>query len=171
MEPIRSIAEIPFVERDPLDLLNLAEYRDEVDSDYYEYGYTRVDSVSLVQRGDAEPLPIVRDALILALHSADEGEFMAEDIELEFFAEEVEDDYSVTVLLSDFLSKWLPVVSGGERSIVLALCNPHRATVARPEHYGDTPIYYAIGDVESFLDYTDGRRIIALVADEWRIAE
>lgn len=177
MEPIRSIAEIPFHERDALELLGLAELRDErdgIDKEYDEYGYSRVELLSLhgSDRAEArrEPL-IIRNALILAMHSADEGEVIDDDIELEFFAEEVEEDYSVTVLLSEFLPKWLPQISADERAIVLVLCNPHRATIARPAALSNTPLYYALGDVEATADYTDGRTLIDLFAGEWRLAE
>jgi len=43
-----------------------------------------------------------------------------------------------------------------EDALVLALCNPHRATLQRPS---DATFYYANGDVESWLDHDRGDRI------------
>lgn len=175
MEPIQSIAEIPFHPRDPVDLLGLVAGRDEIDRTYYGYGYGRIESLCLHSSDQLDPV-IVRDALILALHSADEGEVLSDDIELEFFIDEVElpdpdEDYSVMVLLSDFLDKWLPRIAGGERTIVLAACNPHHATIARPAIAVRTPVYYAIGDVVATMEDIDGRRIIDLSAENWHLAE
>ena len=171
MQPITSIADLPFREWDQLALLNLSEHRDTPDDDYYEYGYSRFEKVCLLERNSPEPLPLVYDALLLALHSADEGEELADDVELEFFVEEVADDYSVTVLLSDFLSRWLPRVSGSERAIVLAMCNPYRATVSRPAIAANTPVYYALGDVESWVEFEGNRPFMWLTADRWLLAE
>jgi hypothetical protein len=169
VQPIRSISEIPFVERDALELLNLDEYRDEPDLEYYQYGFARVDRLCLLERDAPEPL-IVRDALLLALHSADEGEAFERDIELEFFVDEVADDYSVTALLSDFLERRLPELVSDELAIVLVLCNPYNAIVPKPDIVGATPMYFALGDVESWVDVDSGRPFIQLVADSWRRA-
>jgi hypothetical protein len=171
MEPIRSILDIPFAEHDLVELLNLHEDRDVPDFDYSRFGHARADVLFLEERGGLEPLPPVRDALLLALHSTEEPELLDRDIELEFFVEEVARDYSVTVLLSAFLEKWLPLVSRDERAVVLALCNPHGAAIARPAILRGTPLYYAVGDVESWLDTEDGRPLIRLMADAWRLAD
>lgn len=171
MEPIQSILDIPFHERDLGDLLNLDEHRDAPQFDYYHYGHARTDVIHLEERDGREPLPVVRDALVLALHSADDPEPLDRDVELEFFVDEVADDYSVTVLLSDFLDKWLPRICADERAVVLVLCNPHGAEIARPAILRGTPLYYAVGDVESWLDMADGRPFIRLIADAWRTAD
>jgi hypothetical protein len=141
MEPIQSILDIPFHERDLGDLLNLDEHRDAPELDYYHYGHARADVIHLEERDRREPLPVVRDALIL------------------------------TVLLSDFLDKWLPRLCAGERAVVLVLCNPHGAKIARPVILRGTPLYYAVGDVESWLDMEQGRPLIRLIADAWRTAD
>ena len=169
VQPIRSIGDLPFRERDPSELLNFRDDDDALDDDYYDYGYSRIDTVNLVELGATEPLPPVRDALLLALHSADEPEYLEDDVELEFFVEEVADDYSVTVLLSDFLARWLPRISGGERAIVLVLCNPHNAVLPAPASAHGIPVHYAMGDVESWFD-RDGR-VIELTAEAWQLAE
>lgn len=169
MDPINSIADIPFCYKEPLALLHLDEQRDEVDTEYEGCGYGRLDSIHLVSRDDGTEYHVVRDALVLALHSADDGEAFDDDIELEFFVPEVAEDYSVTALLSTFLASRLPAIAGDERALVLALCNPHRATISRPQ--AGVPVYYALGDVDSYLEQdASGMLAIALVADEWRVA-
>lgn len=173
MRAIRAISEIPFHEHDVVELLNLDRDRDTPDVDYDRYGYGRAATLILDSSAGSEasePL-LVRNALVLALHSADQGEVLARDIELEFFVPEVAEDYSVTVLLSAFLDKWLPGLMGDEDAIVLALCNAHRATISPPAIARGTPVYYALGDVESWLEIEDGRPWIRLVADQWRVAD
>lgn len=146
------IAELPFHERPVLELLHLDDpSRAAPDLDYAGFGHARIDRVAL---GDV----IVEDALLLAVHSADDGEPLADDVELEF----VLGDRSVTVLLSAFLDVWLTRLASGARAIVLVMCNPHRATIPPV----GVPLYYAVGDVDSWLD--DG--IVRLVAETWRTA-
>ena len=182
MEPIQSIADLPFRERDAFELLRVLEpsayEADEIeadgldyDDDYYQFGYARVERVTLVENGATEPLPDVRHALLLALHSADDPEELFDDVELEFFVEEVHDDYSVTVLLSDFLHRWLPRISGSERAIVLVLCNPHHAVLAAPVVANGVPVYYAMGDVISRRGSDGPHPFLQLYADDWRRAE
>lgn len=136
------IADLPFRERPALELLNLDEDRDEPDPDYAGYGWARVPSVFL---DDDE----VRDALVLALHSADDSEPLAGDIELEF---ELPSGAAVTVLASRFLEIWLPKLPRAS-AIVLAMCNAHGAKL---QLASSVPIYYADGDVESWLDESEG---------------
>lgn len=169
MQPIRSIAELPFQPHEPLELLNLLEGREDPVLDDTRFGWCRLDALWL-DDGSAEPRR-VHDVLVLALHAAEEPEALDDDVELEFFVEEVAKDYSVTVLLSRFLEVWLPRIAGGERHIVLAMCNPHRATIQRPAIAGATPVHYALGDVDSWLDLEDGRRHVRLAAEAWRVAE
>jgi hypothetical protein len=168
--PIRAIGELPFRPRDVFELLNLSEHRDAPDRDYAGYGHARVDEVYLETHAGVARR--VRDALLIAVHSADEPEELDDDIELEFVVPEVGDDYSVTVLLSRFLPAWLPRVSADERAVVLVVCNPHQATLATPAALAasGTPFYYPLGDVESWLETADGRRELRLVADAWRVA-
>jgi len=169
MEPIRTIAQLPFRRRDVLDLLQLREHRDAPDPDYTGYGYARADEIHL--EGDSPEPRALHGALVLAVHSTEEPEELPGDIELEFFVPEVAADYSVTVLLSAFLRAWLPRVSGDERAIALVVCNPRETRLARPAAAGSTPLYYPLGDVASWLDGEDGRRRVRLVAGAWRLAE
>jgi hypothetical protein len=150
------IAELPFAERPVLELLNLDDAaRAAPDPDYAGFGHARIDRVALIGEGGR----VVEDALLVAVHSADDGDALVDDVELEF----VLGDRSVTVLLSAFLERWLPRLAGDARAIVLVMCNPHRASI-RPA--AGVPVHYALGDVESWLDGGDVR----LVAEAWRVA-
>ena len=154
------IGELPFHERPVLELLNLHEHRDEPDANYAGYGWAKVPAVWLSDDSDSSTR--VDDALVLALHSADDAEPIAGDIELEF---ELPGAAPVSVLASQFLAQWLPRLPSA-RAIVLALCNPHRAAL---QPTATTPMFYALGDVESWLETTDDAQRIHLVTDgEWR---
>lgn len=171
MQPIRSISELPFRGRPALELLNLLEHRDAPDLESTQFGWCRVAALRLVGRARGELLEVT-DALVVAVHAAEEPEALSDDVELEFFVEEVAKDYSVTVLLSAFLERWLPAARGGERAIVLAMCNPHAARVRQPKAAGGTPVYYADGDVDSWLDTDEGGlQRIRLEAERWHTAE
>ena len=181
---ISSIADLPFDEQDPLTLLGFDVHgeRTDPDMDFYGFGYARVDELWLTCEGDPEPLPPVRDALLLALHVAphdeeEDDEPLADDVLLEFWIDEPDgegnDDYALTALLSRFLELWLPRVSSDESAIVLALCNPHGAVIARPSLPGGQPIYYATGDVISWLDEPEdpaAPAVLRLTADAWHRA-
>jgi hypothetical protein len=145
-----TVLELPFRERDVRELLNLTEDRDEPDYHYAGYGWAQVDEVWL---DDTR----VRDALVLAVHSPDDSEPIADDVELEF---DLPDGPPVTVLTSLFLDKWLPKLPKAS-AIVLALCNPHRATLRAN---APVPLYYAHGDVES---WRDGERILLTSEHGW----
>src|SRR5690242_12805610 len=120
---ISTIAELPFRERPVLELLNLVEDRAEPDADYAGYGWARASRLWLVEPG---ALPRrVDDALLLALHCPDDGEVLANDIELYF---ELPEQQPVTVLASTFFARWLPRLPQDVSAIVLALCNPHNAS-------------------------------------------
>lgn len=153
------ILDLPVRERPIRELLDLTTDRHTINRDYAGYGWARVDEVWL---DDTR----VRDALVLALHSPDDGERLADDIELYF---ELPGAPPVTVLASQFLELWLPRLPAAS-SIVLALCNPHRATLRRPTSTPAT-LYYALGDVAAWLDHADGHehgdRIRLASDDRW----
>jgi hypothetical protein len=171
MEHLQSISELPFRERPALELLNLEVHRDAPDLESTQFGWCRASSILLDSRANGEVLEVT-DALVVAVHAADEPERLPDDVELEFFVEEVAEDYSVTALLSAFLERWLPAALRGERAIVLAMCNPHRARIRQPEAAGRTPVYYGDGDLDSWLDTDEGgSRHLRLEADAWHVAE
>jgi hypothetical protein len=169
MTPIRAIADLPFLRRDVLDLLNLRHHREAPDPDYTGFGHARVEALQL-EGDEGEPVE-VRGALVLAVHSMEEPEELPGDIDLEFIVPELGADHSVTVLLSDFLRVWLPLVHGDARAIVLVVCNPNQTLLPTPPAAGRTPFYYPLGDVESWLEVTDDHQQVRLAARSWRRAE
>ena len=150
-----TILELPFRERSVRELLHLDEERAAPDPNYAGYGWARVHELWLDERR-------VDDALVVAVHSADDSEPIADDVELEF---ELPGAQPVSVLASTFLAKWLPRLPQ-TNALVLALCNPHRAELARPS---DATLYYANGDVESWVDHKDdhGARILLTSEHGW----
>lgn len=104
----------------------------------------------------------VDDALVLGLHSADLGEALLDDIELEF---ELPGAEPVTVLASQFFEQWLPTLPQAS-AIVLALCNPHHAVLPYPSG-AHVPVYIASGDVQAWLDHDKGDRIELVTDRSW----
>ncbi|HEX7836522.1 MAG TPA: hypothetical protein VF469_03615, partial [Kofleriaceae bacterium] len=144
------------------ELLHLAGERDAPDPGYAGHGWARVPRVWLGTGADGGRF--VADALVLALHSPDDAEPRTDDIELEL---DLPDGSSVLALLSRFLATWLPKLPRAS-AVVLALCNPHRATLRAPAG-ATAPIHYAHGDVTSWLDRDRGDRI-ELLAESWGTA-
>lgn len=155
------IADLPFVERPVHEMLHFDDDRIEVDRNYAGYGWCRVPEIWIGETGSDE-IALLEDALVLALHSADDGEALPDDIELEF---ELPGGEPVTVLLSQFLAVWLPALPRA-KNIVLAMCNPHDAVIAAPKEAG-APLYYATGDVESWIDDDEGGRLELLADGSW----
>lgn len=159
---ISSIGELPFRERPALELLHLDDERELPDPDYAGYGWCRVPAIELAAPAGVR---VVEDALLLAVHTPDDAEPTADELELEF---ELDDGTSVTVMLSAFLARWLPRLRGAERAIVLCTCNPHGAVIARPAAAGDAALWYADGDVESWCDDAGRLRLTARAWQEAR---
>ncbi len=174
------IAEIPFPEVDPLPLLGFDPARRGPEMEYERFGHALLPRVELVARGDGAGAPLsVVGARVFALHSADDGEAHAEDIDLEFW---VDDETALLVSLALFLERRGPPLVGAAPALVLALCNPHRARLARPTGI-DVPIFYAEGDVVAFFEIDPavdlstgigtseierGLVRVQLVAERWR---
>lgn len=150
------ILDLPFHERPVLELLDFDDERRDVNRDYAGYGWARVPRLWLVDDSGTERQ--IDDALVLALHSSDAGEALADDVELEF---ELPGAEPVTVLASQFLDKWLPALPRASH-VVLAMCNPHDATLRAPAG-ATVPVYAATGDVEAWIDDERGR--LELCAD------
>jgi hypothetical protein len=155
---IESVLDLPFAERPVLELLHFADDRAEVDRQYAGFGWARVDRIWLgSQQGG--PLVAVDDALVLALHSADDGAPLPDDIELEF--ELPSTSFIVNATL--FLSRWLPRLPDAS-AIVLAMCNPHHAQLRIPT---PKPLWYPTGDAESWIDDANDGRIEILADGSW----
>ena len=156
-----TIGELPFVERPLRALLDLEVDRDGPNRAYAGFGWARAPAVWL--EAGAAPARRIADALVVALHTADDAEALADDLELEFELP----DRPVTVLASAFLDRWLPRLPYGS-AVVLAICNPHRAALRRPGAV-TVPVYYALGEVASWREAVPGEmhERILLSADDW----
>ncbi len=174
------IAEIPFPEVDVLPLLGFDPARSGPEMEYERFGHAHLPRVELVARGDGAGSPRrVVGARVFALHSADDGEAHAEDIDLEFW---VDDETALLVSLALFLERRGAALVGSAPALVLALCNPHGASLVRPPGI-DVPIFSAEGDViahfeiDPAVDPTAGIGAseiehglvrVQLVAERWR---
>jgi hypothetical protein len=172
MPPVTTLAALPFPERDPWELLGLDPGRSEPDLDHDTSGYCRLPAVTLEDAaGGRQPLSGV---LVLGLHSRDDAEPLADDVELEFVLRDGAETYSAMTRLSEFLRLRLAGLVRDASTIVLALCNPQSATVARPPGVGDRPVYYADGDVTAWMQrrpgahgWTPAEVEIILAAERW----
>jgi hypothetical protein len=156
-----TIADLPFFERPIHELLHLEVVRDQPSREFSGFGWARVDTVWLEARD--RPPHRVDDALIIALHTADDAEPLSDDLELELELP----DRPVTVLASAFLDRWLPRLPH-DSAIVLAICNLHRAILPRPAA-ATVPVHYPLGEVASWRETVPGElhdRIL-LTADDW----
>lgn len=161
-----TIGELPFVERPLRALLDLEVDRDGPNREFSGFGWARAPALWL--EADGAPARRVDDALVIALHTADDAEPLAEDLELELELP----DRPVTVLASAFLDRWLPRLPHGS-AIVLAICNPHRAVLRRPAA-SIVPVHYALGEVVAWRepardDGEEGGERIILTAQDWCI--
>lgn len=170
--PVQTLADLPFVAREPWDLLGLDPQRAGPDPDHDTAGYCRLPALLLEDAGGG--LTPVKDALVLGLHSRDDAEPLTGDIELEFVMREGEETYSAVALLSEFFDKRLAGLVGDASAVVLALCNPQRADLKRPAGLGERPLYYAHGDVTAWMQRRPGVRHwrpgevqIFLAAERW----
>lgn len=150
---VARIAELPFHERPVIELL---AFDREPDPDFDGYGWAKLDRLWLA--GEHGWPRRIDDALVIAVHAADDGAAMADDIELDFAVGE----RLVRVRATTFLAAWLPRLPRAS-AIVLAMCNPHRATL--PLAAGAAAIHYAAGDAFAWLDPGDR---IRLTAEAWR---
>ena len=155
-----TIAGLPFRERPVLELLHLELPRDEPVHDYAGYGWARVPRIWLVDAAGTRRS--VDDALVLALHTADDAPAHPGDLELEFELDPPEPP--VGVMLSKLLAVWLPKLPGDAGGIVLAVCNPHRTAIPPPPH-ATAPVFVPAGDVTSWIDRDADR--IELVGESW----
>ncbi len=179
----RTVADLAFCERPLHELLHLDVDRDEPSHEYAGVGWAIAPSLWLeAGLGQSESGSLIQDALVLALHTPDDAECLASDIELEFvgphrfprsevpnapFDSQSPRDGSVCVLASTFLAHWLPRLPSMS-AIVLALCNPHRAALRAPDGIA-VPLHYGVGEVASWRERAnDGTERVILTADTWR---
>jgi hypothetical protein len=154
------ILELPFVERPVIELLHL-ENPGPVDTEYAGYGWARVDRLWLETQRSMHEEPI-DDALVLAIHSADDGDPLPDDVDLEF---ELPGGQSFLVSAALFLERWLPRLPQDPAAIVLAMCNPFDATLRAQAIRA--PIYFPYGAADAWLVPDDLGPRIRLSAPSW----
>ncbi len=166
------IVDLPFRERPVEELLNLVEFRQRPEHDYAGFGWARAPRLVLVEEAkrtsktsiDTEPLAlidegrVVKDSLLIAVHTADDAPAIANDLQLEFDI----DGGPVAVMASKFLVTWLPKLPG-TKTIVLCVCNPHHAQLAHID--AGRTLWLPMGDVQSWRDQDNGD--ILLTAENW----
>ncbi|MEX1365721.1 MAG: hypothetical protein AB1Z98_21515 [Nannocystaceae bacterium] len=171
MAPPRSLVEVPFEHAQPRRLLGLERPRATPDHDYDRYGWTVVRDLVLEDERERRELA---EALVLALHSADEpspGASSDGELELELDVPDPAGGEPLTVLapLQAFLAAHLGGLADDSPDVVLALCNPNAVAIERPPGLASRRrLHYAHGDVTSWLDvHDDGRAVIRLRATSW----
>lgn len=142
------LAELPFRRLPLFDLLGFDLAREALDLSYTGFGWAEPAHITLESTREASR-QVIEQPLLLALHSADDAPELAGDLLLELVLGE---DRAVATPLSRFLAEWLPRLPA-HKPVVLALCNPHRATLAPLP--GGRALWYGLGDVDSWLDATD----------------
>lgn len=172
--PISALEDLPFGERDPWPLLGLDPERTSPlpDRDHEEFGYCHLEAVRLEGAGG---ITLVERPVVLALHTREHPERLADDIELEFILHDADGEYNAEVRLSEFLRRRVgPLLSPPPTAVVLALCNPHRTDIVRPAEIGDLPLFYGHGDVTAWMQRRPGARAwtpatvdIILSAERW----
>lgn len=162
--------EITFEEREPLALLGLdrAWAPDEPDDDPTSYGWARVPRIVLSDASGHER--VIRDALVVAVHSADDEPDLPRSLMLEFWLEHEGEPVAVLQRLTEFLAERVQPLLGREDDVVLALCNPRAQRIDRPVWLGHRRLHVARGDVKAWLDEpTDGDAGLRLSADRWYV--
>lgn len=165
------IEDLPFEEREPLALLGIVRGRTEPDLEFAGFGFATLSEVALA--GASGPGTVVRDALVLALHTPDEPDEGENglDVELEISLGDEPDAQVVSILvpLQRFLEERAGEVVGDARDVVLALCNPRDLRPVPPCWLvGTRRLHFATGDVIAWLDIEDdGRERVRLQAERW----
>ncbi len=173
MSVIASLAELPFDELDPWVLLGLDPTHPEPNPDHEAVGYCRLDRVWL--EGPESARVAVDNVLILGLHSREDPAPFPDDVEIEFWlVDEAGEDYAAVTRVSRFLDIRLAALLGDSGAVVLALCNPRRGRLARPDGLGTRQFWFAEGDVTAWMQRRPGSQLwtpktveISLHAAHW----
>jgi hypothetical protein len=143
---MQRILDLPFFRRPLFELLGFDLRRSTVDLEYSGCGWAEPERLWL--QGDVV-VEEVRAPLLLALHSGPPHPAVPDDLTLELPVGD--GGPAAAVPLALFLDRWAPRLPGSG-PVVLALCNPQGLTVQVPARLRHRPVYYAMGDVDSWLD-------------------
>ncbi len=176
----KRVADLPLPERCPRQLLHLTESRDRPDTEFDGFGWGWLDEIVLRDSSGHE-VPLV-SPLVVAVHSADDPTPGAEELELQFElrgcrqdpAEPEPESVSVIVPLPVFVRERLaPLLARNPAAdVVLAMCNPESRALELTLPPGAGRVWWARGDVDSWLHRDDGEldRYV-LTADRWTASE
>lgn len=169
------VEDLPFRRREPHDLFGIVPGRIEPDlsGNYTEHGWVRLDEIALADHTGSTTL--LRDVLVVALHSPDLDNPLASDdepeveLELRVGTGPNAELVAVIVPLLRFLDARATDVIGDARDVLLAWCNPRRLRPSAPAWLDATRrLHFACGDVVSWLDpLEDGRTRFRLAAESW----
>lgn len=169
------VEDLPFRRREPHDLFGIVPGRIEPDlsGNYTEHGWVRLDEIALADHEGSTT--VLRDVLVVALHSPDLDNPLASDeepeveLELRLGAEPDAELVAVIVPLVRFLDARAADVIGDARDVLLAWCNPRRLRPSAPAWLDATRrLHFACGDVVSWLDPLEGGRArFRLAAESW----
>ncbi len=157
------LRDLPFAAGSATAVLGLDHGGASVDLQFVGYGWCGPVTVWL---DDGARCVAVEQAVVVALHAADDAPPIADDVLLEFVVDDGPTPTSVSALLSAFLAAWLPVLPPAG-PIVLALCNPHHAwLVPRLIQLAPSRTWFvADGNVDSWADAAPSR--LRLHAAAW----
>lgn len=156
IKPIQSIKDIPFPKMDILDLLNLNQMGEKIkkepDREYVKYGYSTAPVIHLVPTCDYRAR-VIKNGLVIMLHSVEETDPDAKDIELEFALTDLKlADQDFYVDLSVFLEKRFAEIQETYEAIILAVCNFNEIELPPIPVLEGIPTYYGIGEVVSYIE-------------------
>lgn len=158
---VATIADLPFSMAPPDDLLGIDWGRPGfVDEDHQGFGWGIVPRLSLISTR-SERIEL-RDALVLALHSAERGHSGSGPFDLEF----VVDGETLHVPLDRFLEVWLPRLPPSPE-LVLAVCNPTAFPLRRPPLPERTRVWAPVGNVDSSAQHQSDTTWL-LTAQSWK---
>lgn len=168
--PLTSLEALPFEQQELLWLLGVDQQRDAPDEDFDRFGWARAECLWLA--APSRPARPVRNALLVALHNADEPPEDGRAFELEFDAEIDGEELSYVMDLRRVLEAHVtPLLEppGMPFDVVLALCNPHGLVVEPPTTSRPVQWHWARGDVQSWLEQCPNQeeRLVLEAGQDW----
>lgn len=146
-------------------LLGLTDVlRAEPDEDFTGFGWCRPTSIWL--EAEAGGMHRVQEPLLIAAHTPDAPK--PGPVVLEFWFEHEGDSLVAEVSWTRFAAERVAPLLGPERDVVLAICNPLRATFPVPPGLGTRRLHVASGDVTSWISAEDTPyERLGLRAEHW----
>jgi hypothetical protein len=152
---IKSLRDIPFPYRDLEDLLVLSRVGEHVrkplkDDVRYGFGFTEQIRLISTKTGYSEE---VKQVLLIALHSSEDPNPYENDIDVEFALTDLgwaSQDYFAP--LTRFLELRFEEIQMTFEAVIMVVCNFEQRTLSFPPCMKSYPVYYAKGEVTSFIN-------------------